>query len=127
MSGISDQATAISLIVPGFCRKAAPIAPPGWFRAKTPATLGCSSSAAAMATASPTASATVVDVVGADTPNEDVSDSCTGAGSSTVPGLAWIRSHVWNETHKLRCFARKGDEQEGIVLAYDAEIAVEGI
>ena len=63
----------------------APIAPPGWFLLKIslgslPDKVVCRYLEAAMASASPNASATVVEVVGAGTPKETSSGSCMGAG-----------------------------------------------
>jgi hypothetical protein len=56
-----------------------PIAPPGWYDRKTSAGLlpgiVCSRSATARDRASPKASATVVEVVGADKPKETLSGS----------------------------------------------------
>lgn len=67
---------------------AAPMAPPGWKPLNTSAGprpgVVCKLRAVASARASPSASATVVDVVGADTPNEVSSSTWTGAGSRIV-------------------------------------------
>jgi hypothetical protein len=77
-NGISDSGTMTDRTSSRGCcffQSAAPIAPPGWLRAKTDGTQGWSSREATMARASPTVRATVVDVVGAATPKEAVSVS----------------------------------------------------
>lgn len=67
---------------------AAPMAPPGWFAAKMagvcrPAAVW-SSSATDRARLSPNASVMVVDVVGAETPKEEISDSWIVVGRSIL-------------------------------------------
>jgi hypothetical protein len=62
--------------------------------------LKCISFETAIASASPSASVMVVDIVGALTPNASFSDMCNGAGRRIVPGLCLIISQfegcVWD-------------------------------
>ena len=73
---------------------AAPIAPPGWYCENTAATSICNSFEMTTASASPRASAMVVEVVGAGKPKESISDLWIGAGSRIVSGLRLTISHV---------------------------------
>ena len=86
--GTSDTGVAIldiRLIAFVSSLNEAPIAPPGWFAANIcgvsrPA-LVCRESAIARAKLSPRAKVIVVEVVGADIPNEAISLSCSVVGS----------------------------------------------
>jgi len=71
----------------------APMAPPGWFFLKVLPLFSCSWSATVSASISPMAIWTVVDVVGADTPNDTSSSSNSGAGSNTPLSCSFRRGH----------------------------------
>jgi hypothetical protein len=76
-------------------RLVSPIVPPGWcFLKKMADRPWCRTSATVSASISPTAIATVVDVVGAATPKVLSSDSGMGAGSRMAFALSASRGHV---------------------------------